>query len=90
MGLDRDRLFRIYRRAGKKDSTVYQRAVIKYRAFNVLVIKGKMNFITEQLTLCKGNQTKFSQVINGLIGAKEIGTVIKPGSHSVPEYNESD
>lgn len=91
IGLDRDRLFRIYRRGGKRDHSVYQRAVIKRREFNGLVKRGKKNFIKEQLTLCKGNQVKFWNVINDLIGStttKEIGSVFKPGSEIICEQSE--
>lgn len=66
----RDILFRNYLRGGKKNQSIYEKAVTKRREFNSLVKKSRDSYFREQLEVNKGDQVKFWQTVSNVLGKK--------------------
>lgn len=88
----RDILFRNYLRGGKKNNTLYEKAVEKRKEFNSLIKKSRDSYFKEQLEVNKGDQVKFWQTIGDVIGKKseaKIGKVFRHGADILCNEQES-
>lgn len=64
IAMHRDRLFRNYRRGGKKNKELHKQAVAKCRSFNKACKEARRNFYKEQLIKNCKDQKKIWQVID--------------------------
>lgn len=71
----RERLFRNYRRGGRCNKEILQRAITKRREFDKACKLAKINFYREQLSLYQKDHRKFWSVIHDLLGGKQNTTI---------------
>lgn len=67
---ERDKLMKRYKKGGRKNKSIYEKAVIERQKFNSLVKNAKKDYFVEQLTVYGNDQVAFWGVINDLIGSK--------------------
>lgn len=69
IAINRNRLFRNYKRGGKLNKSIHKLAVQKRKEFVKACTQAKCSFYKEQLVLNKKDQCKFCKTINELLGA---------------------
>lgn len=88
----RDRLFRNYRRGGKKNKEIHKQAIAKRREFDKACKMAKKIFYKEQLFVNRKDHKKFWQVMGDLLGSKtdvNVDRVYKYGTDELLNENES-